>query len=258
MKAIEKELLKIEKAEERMRRQAEKKTEILWKVKLEEKIPDKIMAGIQKAFSKAFYLIFEKGNTIIEKTYDRDSIKKDFQIRDFAVDLKGGRKEIRKLKKDTDASNAISTLIAAVEGIGLGALGIGLPDIIILVGFLLRGVYETALKYGFDYEMPEEKVFILEMLEAAMLNGEEWKTVNESVDSYMERDAHVAITGEDVKLHIERTANAFATDMLFTKFIQGLPVVGMVGGAANPVYYHKVMSYVRLKYRKRYLLRKKA
>ncbi len=258
MKAIEKELVKIEKAEERMRRHAEKKTEILWKVKLEEKIPDKIMAGIQKAFSKAFYMIFEKGNTIIEKTYNRDSIEKDFQIRDFAVDLKGGRKEIEKLKKDVAGSNAVSTLITAIEGISLGALGIGLPDIIIWIGFLLRGVYETALKYGFDYEMPEEKVFILEMLEAAMLNGAEWKTVNESVDFYIERTAHVAITGEDVKLHIEKTANAFATDMLFTKFIQGIPVAGMVGGVANPVYYHKIMSYVRLKYRKRYLLGKQA
>ena len=35
------------------------------------------------------------------------------------------------------------------------------------------------------------------------------------------------------------------------------PIVGMIGGAANPVYYHKVMSYVQLKYRKRYLLKKK-
>lgn len=28
-------------------------------------------------------------------------------------------------------------------------------------------------------------------------------------------------------------------------------------GAANPVYYQKIMRYVQLKYRKRYLLRKK-
>lgn len=55
---------------------------------------------------------------------------------------------------------------------------------------------------------------------------------------------------------LEKTANAFAEDMLITKFIQGIPIVGMVGGAANPVYYHKVMGYVQLKYRKRYLYSK--
>jgi hypothetical protein len=43
--------------------------------------------------------------------------------------------------------------------------------------------------------------------------------------------------------------------MLLLKFIQGLPVVGIVGGAANPVYYSKIMKYVQLKYRKRYLLK---
>ena len=46
-------------------------------------------------------------------------------------------------------------------------------------------------------------------------------------------------------------------DMLLLKFIQGLPVVGIVGGAANPVYYKKIMDYVELKYKKRYLMGKK-
>ena len=199
MKEIEKELQKITKAEERMCRQSEKKKEALWKTKLEEKLPDKIMAGLQKAFSKAFSLIFEKGNIIIEKTYDRDSLEKDFQIRDFAVDLKGGRKEIGELKKAAVGGSAINTLLTTVEGIGLGVLGIGLPDIVIWVGFLLRGVYETALKYGFDYELPEEKVFILELLEAAMLTGEEWRAANTLVDSYIERDAHTVLSDEDEK-----------------------------------------------------------
>ena len=52
-------------------------------------------------------------------------------------------------------------------------------------------------------------------------------------------------------------ASAFAVDMLLLKFIQGLPVVGVIGGAANPVYYSKVMKYVQMKYRKRYLLKQK-
>ena len=37
------------------------------------------------------------------------------------------------------------------------------------------------------------------------------------------------------------------------KFVQGIPVVGVLGGAANPVYYRKILRYVQLKYRKRYL-----
>ncbi len=90
-----------------------------------------------------------------------------------------------------------------------------------------------------------------------MLTGEEWKAVNASVDSYIEQDARIIPSDEDMKQQINKAANAFATDMLVTKFLQGLPVVGVIGGAANPVYYNKVMRYVELKYRKRYLLAKR-
>ena len=50
--------------------------------------------------------------------------------------------------------------------------------------------------------------------------------------------------------------NAFAMDMLAAKFIQGLPVVGAFGGLSNPVCWKQVMTYVQLKYRKRYLMGK--
>jgi methionine synthase I (cobalamin-dependent) len=60
-----------------------------------------------------------------------------------------------------------------------------------------------------------------------------------------------------VQTQIGITADDFALDMLVLKFIQGLPVVGVVGGLSNPVYFNKIMEYVRLKYHKRYLLNKK-
>jgi hypothetical protein len=55
---------------------------------------------------------------------------------------------------------------------------------------------------------------------------------------------------------LQHTSDAFAMDMLLMKFIQGLPIVGIVGGLANPVYYQRILNYVKLKYRKRYLLTK--
>ena len=53
---------------------------------------------------------------------------------------------------------------------------------------------------------------------------------------------------------IRETASVFAMDMLLLKFIQGLPVVGLLGGAANPLYYHRILHYTQLKYKRRYLL----
>lgn len=257
MKAIEKELNKIRREESRMRSRAEKAAEPAWKRKIEEKVPQKVLVGLQKAFSKAFYLIFEKGVDVIEKTYDKEALEKEFLIRDYAFSLTGGKKEIRRLKTNAARKRTAVALGTAVEGIGLGVLGIGMPDIVIWLGILLRSVYEAALEYGYGYESAEEKLFILKMMEASIQNGVAWVTANEEVDACLCRDGHENPAEEELEEQIERTALAFATDMLVMKFIQGVPIVGIIGGAANPVYYQKVMRYVQLKYRKRYLQSKR-
>ena len=131
-----------------------------------------------------------------------------------------------------------------------------MPDIVIWLGILLRSIYETALEHGYNYESLEEKFFILKMMEASMLSGDAWISVNEDVDAYLCQNVHVIPTEQELEEQIEKTASAFATDMLVMKFIQGIPIVGIIGGGANPVYYQKVMKYVQLKYRKRYLLSK--
>lgn len=133
-------------------------------------------------------------------------------------------------------------------------LGIGLPDIVIFIGFILRGIYETALHYGFTYDTPEEKLLILKMMEASMSQGEEWIKTNNEVDMFLVKSKNTDHTEADLFLQIGKTADVFALDMLLAKFIQGLPLIGILGGIGNPVYYSKIMRYVQLKYHKRYLL----
>lgn len=53
---------------------------------------------------------------------------------------------------------------------------------------------------------------------------------------------------------LKRTADACAMDMLFQKFVQGLPIVGVLGGISNPVYYNRIMGYVKTKYHKAYVI----
>lgn len=256
MKGIEKELNRIVREENRMRARTRKSREPAWKRKLEEKVPPKVLEGLQKAFSKAFFLIFEKGVGVIERTYDKEALENEFRIREYAVELTGGKKELRRLKKDAAAKRTAVALGTAVEGIGLGILGIGMPDIVIWLGVLLRSIYGTTLEYGYHYDSTEEKLLILKMMEASMQTGEAWETLDQEVDACLCRDGHRGTEEEELNDQIERTALAFATDMLVMKFIQGIPLVGAIGGAANPVYYQKVMRYVQLKYRKRYLLSK--
>lgn len=255
-RALEKELARVYKEEAKLRAQAQNKNPIPWKTELENKIPPKVNDGVRKAFHKAFEITFEKGDIIIDKTYNKEAKKKDFKVKDYAVDVKGSRLQLLSIKKDAKLSHTLNTVITSVEGIGLGVLGVGLPDIVLWVGMLLRGVYETATQYGFEYDTPEEKLFILKMLETAMLKDRQWVKANMEIDNYISQSGHMIPDNTALKEQISKTADAFATDVMVAKFIQSLPIVGVIGGVTNPLYYNKVLNYVQLKYRKRYLLGK--
>lgn len=251
---IEKELDLIARKEAKLTRQAQQYQTARWKENLEQKIPPRVYTNLQTAFCKAFELIFEKGTTLIEKTYSKNEMELDFQVHDYAVELKGGKKELRQLKTSIERGNLINMAASAVEGIGLGALGIGLPDIALFLSVILKGTYETAVQYGFPYDTPQEKLFILKLLETSMRKGEQWIPCNAEVDNFFVPNG----VWIETKLHeqIRKTADAFAVDMLLAKFVQGIPVAGILGGISNPVCYRRILSYVQLKYRKRYLLQK--
>lgn len=179
--------------------------------------------------------------------------RKIFQIHDFAVNLKGGKKELRHLKADVSRGNLVNMAVSTVEGIGLGVLGIGMPDIVLFLSMILKGTYETALQYGFSYDTPEEQMYILKLLETAMSKGEQWTACNAAVDNCF---SNKYLQETKLAEQMKNTADAFAVDMLLAKFIQGLPVAGILGGISNPIYYRRIMHYVQLKYQKRYLLSK--
>ena len=61
------------------------------------------------------------------------------------------------MHKSAKQSDLLNLAVTTVEGIGLGAVGVGMPDIVLFLGILLKGVYETALNYGFDYESRQEQ-----------------------------------------------------------------------------------------------------
>ena len=253
--SLNKELAALDKKENKLEAAALKARELKWKAQIESKIPAKVYSGIESAFVKGFALVFDQGRSIIEKSYSRDTLAEDHKIRDYAVLVKGSRRELRRMQARARKSDLLNLTVTTVEGIGLGALGIGLPDIVIFIGALLKGVYETSLNYGFDYESREEQYLILKMMEVALSTGEDWQRGNIDIDSIF-RKRKSTVTEEEFKAQLEKTASAFAMDMLLLKFVQSMPVVGLVAGAANPVYYNKIMQYVSLKYRKHYMINK--
>ena len=54
----------------------------------------------------------------------------------------------------------------------------------------------------------------------------------------------------------ERAAEGLSKELLYMKFLQGLPVVGAVGGIYDAVYMKRITEYANLKYKKRFLMKK--
>ena len=253
-KALQKELRAVEKQEQRMQKNFVKAKQPGWKTALGDKIPQKVYTGLESAFGKGFSLVFNQGRSIIEKSYNKENLQNNHSIRDYAVQLKGSRKELKAVHKSAKRSDGVNMVVTTAEGLALGALGIGLPDIVLFITTLLKGVYESALNYGFDYDTPEEQYMILNMMSASLITGQERLEWDEMIDGMIAEPPR-NVAKEVLEEQIRETASVFAMDMLILKFIQGFPVVGILGGIANPIYYNRVLRYVQLKYRKRYLLK---
>ena len=252
--ACEKELKYIAKQERKLQKQA-MASDKTWKKAIESFIPEKVYVNLRAAFATAFNIIFEKGVDVIEKTYSKERLLKEFESKDLAVDDIQTRRELRKFRSNVASSKRWKSIITTAEGVGLGVLGIGLPDIVLFLGFILQSIYEVALRYGYDYNKPEERILILKMMSAAISKRDKWLEEDLEVEELIRNPVEPDFDAVETQIGV--TADDFALDMLVLKFIQGLPVVGVVGGLSNPVYYNKIMEYVRLKYHKRYLLNKR-
>lgn len=222
---------------------------------LEKKIPVNLQNTLDGAFGKAFRLVFEKGTGVIEKTYLKEERKKAYQINEYAARVRGNKKALTVFSKKATGAGAGNLLMSGAAGVGLGVLGIGLPDIALFTGLMLKGMYEIALNYGFDYEDEEEKKFILLLIRGALSYGTELKSINEELNFYMDYGAYAK--ARTMEAAIRSAAGCLSKELLYMKFLQGIPVVGAVGGIYDAVYMKQVMEYAELKYRRRFYLRQK-
>lgn len=250
--ALEKEIEKIEIAETRFLEKQKQKNAFFLNKFLSEKIPEKFQNTLRNAFSSAFTLIFDKGTVVIDKTFPKKSIETDFTIKQFTVGVKNDRKSLKNISKGARNAGTINTLISGTAGIGMGVLGMGLPDIPLFTALILKNVYETALHHGFSYESEKERYYILLLIAGAVSHGEELERIEEKLRIFGETEEMPS--DYDEKMQIKETAGLLAMDMLYLKFLQGVPLIGVVGGAYDVVCMNLISQYAQIKYRKRYLL----
>ena len=223
------------------------------KDKLEDKIPAKLQSTLELAFQKGFKAVFDKGDIIIEKTYNKDDINMEYDINAYAINKYPSKKTLKKLDKAASKKTLINKSITTIEGSTLGLLGIGLPDIPIYIGVILKSIYEISLSYGFNYSNENERAFILNIICATVSYGDDKTYYFKRLDIIANEIDSNTPTNYNINEILIETSKKISTYMLSAKFIQGLPIIGVVGGITNFLTLQDITTIAKVKYKKRYL-----
>lgn len=107
-----------------------------------------------------------------------------------------------------------------------------------------------------------------------MSYGEELEEINEELNYYMQTrhysgkyrdiesvsDVESEVSGKKrenaLQPWIKQAAGCLSKELLYMKFLQGIPVVGAAGGIYDAVYMKKVVEYAKMKYQRRFLLKR--
>ncbi len=251
---IEKEWESLLKKEEKLYKTKQEKKDSKINQLLAEKVPEKLQQTLDTVFYKAFLMIFEKGTKVIEKTYEKKEMETVYKVREYEEELRHSKKSLKAFSKQANSKVTENVLLSGISGIGMGILGIGLPDIPVFTGMLFRSIYEIALSYGYEYESEQEQYFILLLLQGATAYGEEFLEIDETINEFIHNN-DIPI-GYEKEKYAKVVAGALSKELLYMKFLQGIPVVGAVGGAYDVIYMNRVTEYAKLKYERRFLAKK--
>lgn len=223
------------------------------KEKIEERIPEKLTNTFEKAFEKGFYCVFENGRSLIEKSFNQEKLKNITDINSYILSKDFTNRNLKKFDKNVQKGIFINRSISTIEGTMLGLVGIGLPDIPIFIGVILKTIYEICLSYGFKYDSKEEKIYILNIICTGLNVGEvkarysaETDKIGYNIDNKIENN-------KNIEKMIKETSQNLARSMIVPKFIQGIALVGAYGGVSNYKLIGNIGKIASIKYKKRFL-----
>ncbi|MDE6435566.1 MAG: EcsC family protein [Lachnospiraceae bacterium] len=239
-----------------------------WVKFVEKKVPETLQNTLEAAFNKAFIAVFDRGATLIEKTYNKEKQQNIYKENEKLLDKEiFDAKLVKKFERQAKCTVAKNLAITSIEGVGMGLFGVGLPDIPVFVSVLLKSIYEISISYGFEYTTDREKLFILKMIDTSLKSGNTLRQkdteLNNLIEQYNveEREPREAddmaefVTELQIVRQIDDSAKALSRELLYGKFVQGMSVVGVVGGTADVTCLKRVTDYAKLKYKRRFLLR---
>ena len=140
---------------------------------LRDKIPQKTYDALEKAFEKGFKLIFEKGGGVIESTGSLEKAREEGERLNESLERMIHPDTLKAVDKAAGSRVASSKFAGTADGTVLGVFGMGMPDIPIFLGLLLKSCYEIAAAYGFDYRDPRERKYTIAVMKTAFSREED-------------------------------------------------------------------------------------
>lgn len=186
----------------------------------------------ENALSKRMGKVYKEGSKISGKAADE-------------------KRKLFKSKIRRKGSGTKNLVMSGAAGIGMGIFGVGIPDIPVFTGMILKSIYEIAMHYGYSYETEEEQYFILLLIQGAVTHGEEMLAIDKEVNQYI--TSSIWVQEKTKEEMIQKTASYLSKELLYMKFLQGIPVVGAVGGVYDIIYLKQITEYANLKYERRFL-----
>ena len=92
------------------------------------------------------------------------------------------------------------------------------------------------------------------LIRGALASKEEVEHIDRQINTYI--DSNIWIQPLEMKSQIVKASACLSGELLYMKFLQGIPIVGAVGGAYDVVYLKQVTTYAELKFRRRFYTQK--
>ncbi|MGN6243873.1 MAG: EcsC family protein [Motilibacteraceae bacterium] len=160
------------------------------------------------------------------------------------------------------------TVVAAVESVGTAGAGAGLgvgavvsilaTDAALTVATVQRGLAHVAAYYGYDQDEPEEKLFALGVLNAAMAgNGGKaaaYAQLNKLMQQLVRNTAWAQLNQNVVTQVTRKVFEQLGYRLTKQKLAETVPVVGaFIGGGMNAYLLDRAMEEIDMLYRERFL-----
>ena len=206
----------------------------------------------------AFRLVFQKGAGVIEKTYSKEELQAGAARLGQAVEARPSAVNLRRMEKGAAKGGAAASIGTVAEAAfwGFWALGCRISAVYrrAAAGRVSnRAGVRVRLRNKRGAGVPFERaVLCAGRGETAPLGGG-----GGPPGTPMDGPGRLVISSRRWKLYRRRGRRA-GRAMLTAKFVQGLPIVGGGGGAANLAVYRQVLERARLKYQLRWLEKRAA